>query len=627
MEASRIFTNENCVGCNLCISNCPCGEANVAVNENGKNKILIDSDKCIVCGECIRQCVHQARDYTDDTERFFADLRAGKQIAVIAAPAVRTNFDSYEKLLGFLRGMGASALYDTSFGADICTWAYLRYMTQKKAAGLISQPCPAIVNYVERYTPELLPSLAPLHSPAMCTAVYMKKYKNIPGSYAFLSPCIAKKDEFADKNTGGLVEYNVTYRKLADYMRQNGINYHTAPASHFDNEQHGLGAVYPMPGGLKANVEQYVNDVWVHQVEGQPHASHFLASYAQNHSRAPFLVDILNCQHGCNIGTGALRDETESLAVGGALHTAKMQAQQTAKKKHPIPGPDFKKLDKELKLQDFMRTYTDKRVHSIAITPQDVETAFLSLRKFTPRQRRVDCRSCGYANCQKMAEAVAKNINHAENCVEYFRSVIDEQRKKMEEVANQRQQQAQLLRTGVASILDGISESARQTDTTKADVEAINQQLAVMSDISTRLGQCVANIESELVSYKTMGDKIVSISTQTNLLALNASVEAARAGTYGKGFEVVAEQMRHLSQQSERSAREALKTDETMAPLLAALEKVSGEVLDESEIISTNAGNIRHVVEELSRLQETIADEAGRIAASDNDPAMLPMPG
>ena len=111
---------------NTVISNCPCDEANVAIMEGGKNKIYVDGDKCISCGECLRNCSHNARDYQDDTERFFADLRTGKKISIIAAPAFRTNFSNYERLIGLLRKMGVSTFFDTSFGADICTWAYLR---------------------------------------------------------------------------------------------------------------------------------------------------------------------------------------------------------------------------------------------------------------------------------------------------------------------------------------------------------------------------------------------------------------------------------------------------------------------------------------------------------------------
>lgn len=618
MSLEKIYTNDNCVGCNLCISNCPCGEANVAVVENGKLKIHIDSDKCIVCGECIRKCTHGAREFMDDTERFFYDLRGGKQISVIAAPAIRTNFENYESLLGFLRSMGAHTLFDTSFGADICTWAYLRYMTRNNQTGLISQPCPAIVNYIERYTPELLGKLAPIHSPAMCTAVYMNQYKKIPGSYAFLSPCIAKQDEFFDGNTGGLVQYNITFKKLADYLDQHGINYKSFPADNFDNERHGLGAVFPMPGGLKENVELYVNDVWIHQVEGQPHACSFLNEYSgrSRGSSSPFLVDILNCQHGCNMGTGALRHEDESLAVGEALHTAKTQA-KSAVKKNRIPGPAFSKFDKELTLSDFYRSYTDKRVKEIKVTPRDIENAFNSLYKTTEKQRIVDCRSCGFASCNKMAEAVAKGINHVENCAEYSKSVRDEQNRQMDILSAERDLQAEKLRGGVESILLSIVESTKQTDTTKTDVQGINRRIEHMGDISSRLSSHVDSLRKDIAKYSQMSDEIVNISQQTNILALNASVEAARAGQNGRGFAIIAGQIRELSNQSNQSATGAVEINEIIAPLLTMLHNLSDEILHESHTIFSNAENILSSINELSRIQQSIAESAAKISVNE----------
>jgi len=137
---------EKCVGCNKCIRNCPIFEANIAYIIDGKNKVKIDIDKCIHCGECIKVCDHDARQYNDDTKVFFEDLKNGKEISLIAAPAIRVNFKNYKKLFGYFKSLGAKVIYDVSFGADITTWAYLKAIKDKKLDSIIAQPCPSIVH-------------------------------------------------------------------------------------------------------------------------------------------------------------------------------------------------------------------------------------------------------------------------------------------------------------------------------------------------------------------------------------------------------------------------------------------------------------------------------------------------
>lgn len=54
-----MYTNENCIGCNKCISACSCVGACVAVtDENGNNRIEVSGDKCVACGACLDVCEH-----------------------------------------------------------------------------------------------------------------------------------------------------------------------------------------------------------------------------------------------------------------------------------------------------------------------------------------------------------------------------------------------------------------------------------------------------------------------------------------------------------------------------------------------------------------------------------------
>lgn len=168
--------------------------ANIHCDVDGKARIEVDGDKCVACGACFDVCKHGAREFNDDTERFFEDLAKGERISILLAPAFKANYPrEYESVLGGLKKAGVNRIISISFGADITTWGYLNYITKNEFYGGISQPCPAVVGYIERYIPELIPKLFPVQSPLMCGAIYAKKYMGITDKLAFISPCIAKK--------------------------------------------------------------------------------------------------------------------------------------------------------------------------------------------------------------------------------------------------------------------------------------------------------------------------------------------------------------------------------------------------------------------------------------------------
>jgi iron only hydrogenase large subunit-like protein len=528
--------------------------------KDGKVRVRVDPEKCIACGACIQTCQHGARDYHDDTERFFADLRSGVAISLLVAPAVRTNFDNWESLLAWLKGMGVRQVFDVSLGADICTWAHIRYIEKEKPAALITQPCPAIVNYITRYRPELLPLLSPVQSPMACTAIFMKNYMNVPDRIAALSPCIAKEGEFEET---GLVQYNVTFKKLAQYLERHCIR---IPQAHFDYDHvdASLGRIYAMPGGLKANIEHYLGAALrVDKSEGQSSVYRHLDMLAEEDTKnLPPLFDVLNCAEGCNAGTGCAHGDSPF-----RMNRIMEDAKQAALKTYEHAGDSealFERFDRRLKAADFLRSYTKRPVTTIRYTEADVAQAFNMLGKMTQEQCSHNCYACGSETCREMAVRIAKGINIPENCVEKTR-------------------------------LDTLREHEAFLREKESSAANVTQMLSEIEQIQKLFGDvlnCISHVSTAIEQFERMADAVNDMALQTKILSLNASVEAARAGELGKGFGVVAGAIRDLAAQSQDAVVNTGDTSAFARRTIGEITQASGDVEESIAKVADYLGQV-----------------------------------
>ncbi len=634
-----VYTNEKCQGCNRCISVCPVLTANYSVKNMGKQRIEVHSENCINCGACFDACEHDARSFQDDTERFFEDLRRGEKISILLAPAFAANYPrEYKSVLGGLKSLGVNHILSVSFGADITTWGYINYISKHKFYGGISQPCPAVVNYIEHYTPELIPKLVPIQSPLICTAIYAKKYMKITDKLAFISPCIAKKSEINDPNTHGYVSYNLTFEHFMDYVRKHQISGRDVS----DEIEYGLGSIYPMPGGLKENVYWFCGeDVFIRQVEGEKHAYNFLQDYKERiakHEKLPFMVDILNCDKGCIYGTGVEEEKISSEETYYQLQEIKNRC----KKKHAL-HPFSKYLSPKMRLRllnlkfskldinDFVRNYTNKSDTVSVRTPgeMELESIFRSMNKIKREDRMINCGACGYSNCKEMAMAIYNGCNTPENCIHYiknemqqFSSQIEEQNRK---IIRKNEEISQFIAEDFEALNRSIDEMLRGNNINAEESTAISDAMVKISEFCDTLNASFEGIETLLQSLENNNDHITRTARQTHLLSLNAAVEASRSGEAGRGFSVVAEEIRNLAESSHAMADEsdlnrteivkAIKNlmDETVElthditdinDRLTNLAASTEEIVAEADVVK----NISHSVKE--KLEELNSNEA-----------------
>ncbi len=628
------LNEEKCVGCNKCIVNCPILGANVGYMVEGKNKVKINEEKCIHCGECIKVCDHEAREFNDDTEEFIRDLMTGKKISLIVAPSIRVNIPNYKKLYGYLRTIGINMIYDVSFGADITVWAYLKAMKEKQLSSIIAQPCPAIVNYIEKYEPELINQLAPIHSPMLCTAIYMKKYKNIKDNIAFLSPCVAKSDEIHDKNTHGFVNYNVTFKRLLEYITDKNVNIDKFEEYDYDDVQCGLGLLFSRPGGLRENIELKAPNTWVRQIEGQHHAYEYLNQYKARielGKEIPNVVDILNCSNGCNVGSAIchnnnlLMDDYDS--EFNHLKSSKLKQQERSflrKKKDSL----FIMFDKTLQWEDFIRNYHRYEASFRISEPSEAEydVIYSSMDKTLDWQKNINCSACGYGTCKNMARAIHNGLNVSHNCINFNRQEVlneqqqlknkNEQMKVLEELnqlSEEKVKSAELLRIRVSEIIHSVSQVSQGNEEAAIAIDKISKDIADVFDTTKILRDSVSDMQDKLDKFSYAAGQIVSIADQTNLLALNAAIEAARAGESGRGFSVVADQVKKLSVQSKAAASSTQSDQGSMLTLITQIFEVSKALTDKMESVKDSINDITAVTEEVSANSEEICAVASSL--------------
>ena len=639
-QNSLVFTNDNCIGCNRCISVCSCIGACIAEEKDGKKRIAVNPDKCVACGACFDACEHGAREYLDDTERFFEDLKKGEKISILIAPAFRANYpNEYERVLGGLKQLGVNRMINVSFGADITTWGYLNYINQYDFKGGISQPCPAVVGYIERYIPSLIPKLFPVQSPVMCAAIYAKKEMGVTDKLAFISPCIAKKQEIDDPNNGGYISYNVTFDHLMKYIKEHKISGQNCT----DEIEYGLGSIYPTPGGLKENVYWFLGEsVFIRQIEGEKHMYEYLEKNKNKiaEDKTPYLfIDALNCGQGCLYGTGIEPEKEENDDALYALlkirEECKKDKGMNAWAKKLSPKQRLKKLNKQfehLKLEDYLRKYTDRSAQCTHQMPDErqLEEVFASMNKTTKESRGINCAACGYNTCKEMAVAIFNGFNNKENCVHYIKHEVEVEKEKAKELATEIESKKELLEEQHQRILDTIGVINEEFATLYQSVDDMaagnennaNESTGIsgdMQDVFTfceKLGTAMDEIAELLKELTRNNEEVVSIASQTNLLALNASIEAARAGEAGRGFAVVADEINNLATNSRDTAN---KSNESQTEILQSVASIADDTQKLMEIVhavNDRTQNLAASAEEIAASTQVILDAANHVKES-----------
>ena len=165
MEALFKVNPAECTLCYACIRRCPVKAIDIDFKAE---KAHIDDDRCIGCGICYNICPQSAISYRQNNDDVEALLKKPGLKVALCDPSISAEFEDiteYKKFAGMLKTLGFDKIYETAFAVDVMAQKYKDLYDNAKGKYYINTYCSTVVEYVEKYIPELMINLAPVASP------------------------------------------------------------------------------------------------------------------------------------------------------------------------------------------------------------------------------------------------------------------------------------------------------------------------------------------------------------------------------------------------------------------------------------------------------------------------------
>lgn len=394
--------------CYTCVRECPAKAIGIS---DGQANVI--PERCIGCGNCARVCSQGAKKVLDGTAQVVRLLSQGSAVAALIAPSFPAEFGECppEKVVGMLRALGFHRVLEVGFAADLIARCYKELMDGNGKVNYIATTCPALVGYVERYYPDLVPRLAPIVSPMVAAARIAHRIYGPEVPLVFIGPCIAKKGEAATEKLQGEVSAVLTFAELRQMLGDAGIRPESVEASEFDPPWSGPGSLFPISRGMlqAAGIHEDLMNREVMATDGRTNFVEAIQAVASNNLDVR-LLEILCC-NGCIMGAGMTTNAT--LFRRRTLVGRYVQDRWTDARKE-----QWNRDVEQFSGVDFSRSF-DTYDQRLGQPSRDEISRILSrMGKLKPEDE-LNCGACGYDSCVQHAIAIHLHLAETEMCLPY----------------------------------------------------------------------------------------------------------------------------------------------------------------------------------------------------------------
>ncbi|WP_048305397.1 methyl-accepting chemotaxis protein [Pseudomonas aeruginosa] len=210
---------------------------------------------------------------------------------------------------------------------------------------------------------------------------------------------------------------------------------------------------------------------------------------------------------------------------------------------------------------------------------------------------------------QDTAEYLTEQARQADTLAHHSSAGLEQQRAETEQVAtavNEMTAAVEEVARNASSTSDASSASEQSAQNGRQRVLETVQAIRLMSEEVDNTSALVGGLAEKAQDISKVLDVIRGIAEQTNLLALNAAIEAARAGEQGRGFAVVADEVRALAHRTQESTRE-------IEQMIANIQEGTGAAVGAMDSSSVRARNMLEIAEAAGLALNEIAERVGQI--------------